>query len=198
MAIYFLGLKLTTPFNISRRVTSATSYSWNGAPDDSERPDARMHLTAGVVPDFQGHANLAGRVKARLRKYGTAVAFDEVIPQDLGTLDASQAARFVRGKTDAGANEVVASGSIDGLKEGRVITFGSDKRMYLVEGVDTDTNTIELDLPLAVDLANNTAINMATPIGSWHFTQATVDDPPSTLFGVNAGVEWILECIEAA
>lgn len=192
----FLGLHLATPIPSYARATNTTTESVNGTPDYSESPNARVRVTAGVRPDYNGVKNLVGKVRAHMRKHKTNVAFEEVCPQPLGTLSAAQQARTVNAKVDAGESVVRASGSIDGLLEGRWINFGTARRLYMVQDIDADTNEIELDIPLVASLARGTTINF-TPTARWHWTPAAFNDPPGFDIGINSGIDWLLSVIEA-
>lgn len=192
----FLGLVLATPTNIRRRATASPSVSWNGRPDDAERPDAHVHLLSAVEPDAFGRANLAGRIGAHLRQHGSTTSFDEACPQHIGSLAASQAARTARRRADAGASVVGASGDIAGLRAGRFVSFGANKRLYQVVAVDTAGRNITLDIPLAADVARGDAIHFS-PTASWFWTPDAVANPPGYTGGVLAGAGWLLECVEA-
>lgn len=191
----FLGLALATPTDIRRRVTSAASTSWNGRPDEAERPDAHVHLLSAVEPDAFGATNLAGRIGAHMREHGSTGSFDEACPQHIGTLADSQAARTVRAKADAGARVVGASGDVGGLRAGRFVAFGASKRLYQVVAVDATARDITLDIPLASAVARGDAIRFS-PTASWLWTPEAVANPPGYAGGVLAGVGWLLECVE--
>lgn len=189
----FLGVQLAGNVAISRLLRSSTVRALSGRPVYQERPTQRIAVLAGVVPDSFGSDNLAGRIDAHQRKHRTDRAFDEACPQRLGTLDEGQAARTVRAKTDAGALTVPASGSVAGVQVGRIVSFGASKRLYEVVRVDAAANLIELDIPLAADLARGASIDFA-PTGSWHWADPV--EPPQ-FSGALAGVGWLLDVVEA-
>ena len=198
MAGTFLGFAIAAPFYSVLRVQSAsTVYSRTGKSRKTTRPDDHIEASFGLRPDAFGKSNLAGVIRAHQRKYGTDLPFTEVCPQDMGTLDSTQASRAVRGKTAEGTRVVTASGSVSGVKVGRFISFGTGRgqRLYGVEEVDTDNNRITLDMPLLADVANNTRINW-NPTGSWLWTPGAVENPPATTRGVNAGIGWLAEIRE--
>ena len=191
----FLGLHLATPIDIRMAQTRVVNVSWTGRRTEAKRPDAGVEILAAVRPDFMGNANLAGKIGAHLSEHGSTKPFDEVCPQRLGTLASTQAARFVRAKVAAGLKAVQASGSVAGLRPGRFISFGSNKRLYEVQGVDSSTNVVSLTTPLRVALAANDPINF-NPTAQWLWLPDVVDDPPSFSFGFNSGVDWLLGVTE--
>ena len=190
----FLGIQLADAVAIQRVLRASTVRALSSKPIYQERPNQRLGVLAGVVPDAFGADNLAGRIEAHQRKHRTDRAFDEVCPQRLGTLAAGQAARTVRAKTDAGTLTVPASGSVAGVQVGRVVSFGGSTRLYEVVAVSTATNTLEIDIPLAADLARGASIDFS-PTGSWHWSDPP--EPPQFSGGALAGVGWLLDVVEA-
>ena len=189
----FLGATLAGTVDIRRRLDSSTVRALSGKPIHDERPTQRIAVLAAVVPDVHGRDNLAGRIAAHQRTHRTDVAFAETCPQRLGTLADDQAARTVRARTAAGSLAVPASGGVAGVEPGRIVSFGASARLYEVTAVNTATNTISIDIPLAADLARGAAIQW-TPTGSWHWSETA--EPPQ-FQGAFSGIGWLVDVVEA-
>lgn len=188
----FLGYTLATPCDIKIEQTRNTSRAWSGKPSGSRRPDTRLHLVAGFETDHHGVKNLAGKIGAHLRRYGTDEPWEEEIPQHMNTLASNQVARVVRANTAIGANVLPASGTVSGVSEGRFITIGTDKRVYEVDEVQAGNNLL-LDRGLEKAVARGATINF-TPTINWVWDESSVDNPPIWVRGIN--VEFVADAWE--
>ena len=142
----FLGMVLATPFDLKREQTRAVTRSWAGHVDEALRPDGVMAILSNVWPDALGKRNLAGKVRAHLAKYGTAIPFEEVCPQHLNTLSGDGDV-IVRDNAAIGATEVMVLPDDVVIREGRVVSFGeASKRLYQVADLGQSNTVSHLEI----------------------------------------------------
>ena len=211
--VKFLGMTLATPLTIERVQTRSVSRSWNGHADETTRPDTLTHVLATIAPDSMPEGvrhdtrNYAGKLLSHLRKHGAAQPFDEIIPQlpDSSPFPYEERAsdftpRTVRAQAAAGATQVLITGTVI-WKPGRIVTFGSSKRQYMVTdivnvGPPTPSVTLHLDIPLEVPLTRGTTVNAGIVTGSWVWGEDSVANPPGFTRGFLFAEGWLLEAWE--
>ena len=185
--ISFAGIPFGGDWNVRRDWESRTTlYSSNNKPVEVGNGPYVRFTAPRTAPDCFGEENYAGVLSAHVAKYGTATPFDSECPQDLGTLPVSL--NLFSGKADAGVSRIAVrhGGSIplaSGLKVGRWISIGSNKRLFLVE--DITGSTLHLDIPLPFGVVDGTQVNL-TPTGSWYWVDRMADDRR----GFTDGVWW--------